>query len=66
MCYKELCRIVLGFDDIVHIQPEGKDSIFISRQNNPATIISLAELWGIVDKIKHPEVLNINERNINV
>ena len=44
MCYKELCRIVLGFDDIVHIQPEGKDSIFISRQNNPATITSLAEL----------------------
>ena len=44
MYYKELCGIILGFDDIVHIQPEGKDSIFISRQNNPATIIRLVEL----------------------
>ena len=66
MDYEELCRVVLGFDDIVHIQPEGKDKIFISRQNNPATIISLAELWCIVDKIKHQDILNITERNINV
>lgn len=42
---KELLSEVLGINDIVHVQKEGSCSIFISRANNPAYIISINDLF---------------------
>lgn len=47
---KELVAKILGFDDIAHIQREGKSSLFISRYNNPAKIINIYELSYLCKK----------------
>lgn len=41
---EELLSVVLGINDIVHVQKEGSCSILISRANNPAYIINIYEL----------------------
>lgn len=40
----ELLSEVLDINDVVHVQKEGNNSIFISRANNPAYIINIYEL----------------------
>ena len=44
MISKELLSEVLKIDDIVHIQKEGINYLFISRANNQAIIINIYEL----------------------
>lgn len=40
---EELLSEVLNINDIIHVQKEGSNSIFISRINNPAYIINIYE-----------------------
>lgn len=59
MISKELLSEVLKIDDIVHIQKEGINYLFISRANNPAVIINIYELahkckeWANITKGKY-------------